>query len=105
LGESNFSHVIVVNLGTTAQDFAFNSHLYSIVIALSISFQRSWALSTPQWPSFHQTVFDSTCYIEMSKIIHDIIGGKKFLSSFALSISKRAEFDGENLLFLPAYFF
>jgi hypothetical protein len=59
-GGIHFYHVMVVLLGATAQNFAFNSHLYSIVVALSTSFCRSWALRSPQWQSFHHIVFDST---------------------------------------------
>ena len=52
-GRINLFHVTVqLLLDATAQDFAFSSHLYSIGVALSTSFCRSWALRSPQWPGF-----------------------------------------------------
>jgi hypothetical protein len=66
---------------------SFDSHLYSIVAALSTSFWRSWALRSPQWPSFHHWVSDSTWYTEMSQKPHDIIGGN-FLILFRDSLKQ-----------------
>jgi len=37
-GRVDHFHEMVGFLGATAQDFAFNSHLYSIVVVLSTSF-------------------------------------------------------------------
>jgi hypothetical protein len=44
---------MVILLGATAQDFAFNSHLYSIVVALSTFFPDIGAEVAPvaQFPS------------------------------------------------------